>query len=277
MPELPEVETVAAQLRAALTRRIVRSVAIHRSDYVRIGANEIAETLPGKRCLRIERVGKRITLKLHPVGELSLHLGMTGNVTLEPSSAPVLAHTHATIHFEGLRRDVRIRDPRRFGGIWYCPDGPIPDVPHMGRLGPDALTVETPAFKTLVNRRRQIKALLMDQRVISGLGNIYCDEALHAAGIHPLAPGADIDSKQLSRLAIQIRRTLARAVRLGGSSISDYRNANGEQGWFQLKHRVYGRAGEPCRTCRAPIESQQIAGRTTHFCPNCQPLVKSTS
>lgn len=272
MPELPEVETVAAQLRAALTRRTVRTVTIHRSDYVRVGGTEIAETLPGKRCLRVDRVGKRITLKLHPVGEMSLHLGMTGNVTLEASNAPVLPHTHATIRFEGLRREVRMRDPRRFGGIWYCPDGPIPEVPHMGRLGPDALTVETPEFKTLVNRRRQIKALLMDQRVISGLGNIYCDEALHAAGIHPLAPGADIESKQLSKLATQIRRTLARAVRLGGSSISDYRNANGEQGWFQLKHRVYGRAGEPCRTCRAPIESQQIAGRTTHFCPNCQQL-----
>lgn len=276
MPELPEVETVAAQLRAALTRRTVRSVVIHREDYIRLGANDLAPTLPGRKCLRIERTGKRITLKLHPTGELALHLGMTGNVTLETPGTPVLPHTHATLQFDGLRREVRIRDPRRFGGIWYAAEGSIPDVPHMGRLGPDALTVETPAFKSLVNRRRQIKALLMDQRVISGLGNIYCDEALHAAGIHPLASGCDIDSKQLSKLALHIRQTLARAVRLGGSSISDYRNANGEQGWFQLKHRIYGRAGQPCRKCRGVIESQQIAGRTTHFCPICQSLVKST-
>ena len=276
MPELPEVETVAAQLRAALTHRTVRSIAIHREDYIRLGASDLARSLPGKRCVRIDRIGKRITLKLHPVGELAFHLGMTGNVTLDSPTAAVLPHTHAKLLFDGLRREVRIRDPRRFGGVWYCATGPIPDVPHMGRLGPDALTIETRKFSSLVNRKRQIKALLMDQRVISGLGNIYCDEALHAAGIHPLVPGADIGAKQLSKLAAAVRRTLARAVKKGGSSISDYRNANGEAGWFQLEHRVYGRAGAPCRKCRQPIESQQIAGRTTHFCPICQPLAKST-
>jgi len=272
MPELPEVETVAAQLRPALTRRTIRSVAIHRPDYVRLGANDLADSLPGRTCLRIDRIGKRITLKLHPTGELAIHLGMTGRVTLESPDADVLPHTHATLYFTGLKRELRIRDPRRFGGIWYCSTGPIPDVPHMGRLGPDALTIKTPEFKSLANRRRQIKALLMDQRVISGLGNIYCDEALHAAGIHPLAAAAELDSSQLSKLAVTVRRTLARAVKKGGSSISDYRNANGEAGWFQLEHRVYGRAGEPCHTCRHPIQSRQIAGRTTHFCPNCQSL-----
>lgn len=272
MPELPEVETIAEQLRRALTRRIVKSVDIRRADYVRLGIDELAMSLPGRRFERIERFGKRIIIHLAPAGAIGLHLGMSGRVTLESPDSPALPHTHVTIRFDRLAREMRIRDPRRFGGVWYCPTGAIPDVPHMGRLGPDALTVDAAMLKTIVARRRQIKALLMDQRLISGLGNIYCDEALHAAGIHPLATAANIDARRLTRLAGSIRRTLARAVEHGGSTFREYRNADGDPGYFQIHHRVYGRAGEPCRKCRGAIEAQQIAGRTTHFCPNCQPL-----
>jgi len=272
MPELPEVETVAEQLRRALSRRTVSSVSINRADYIRMGHADFAATLPGKRFDRIERIGKRIVIRLAPSGELALHLGMSGRVTLESPDAPALPHTHVTLRFDKSPRELRFRDPRRFGGVWYCAAGTIPDVPHMGRLGPDALTIDVAMLKAIVARRRQIKALLMDQRVISGLGNIYCDEALHAAGIHPLVTATDIDTRHISRLAASIRRTLARAVEHGGSTFREYRNADGDPGYFQIHHRVYGKAGQPCHTCKRPIEKQQIAGRTTHFCPNCQPL-----
>ncbi len=141
----------------------------------------------------------------------------------------------------------------------------------LENLGPEPLEIRLPRFVTLLNRRRQIKALLMDQRMIAGLGNIYCDEALHRAGIHPLAQAADLAHEQVRALLRAIRDVLRSAIQFDGSTILDYRGADGRPGGFQTRHRVYGQEGKPCRRCRTPILRIQAAGRSTHFCLTCQP------
>jgi len=145
-----------------------------------------------------------------------------------------------------------------------------PNTRGLGPLGPEPLELTATAFREVLARKRQIKALLMDQTAIAGLGNIYCDEALHAAGVHPLTRADEISSENAGRLLRAIKSVLRRAIRFQGSTLMDYRSADGEPGSFQRYHRVYGREGEPCRTCRTPIERIQVGGRSTHFCPRCQ-------
>ena len=140
----------------------------------------------------------------------------------------------------------------------------------LGPLGPDALEITLRDFRGLLRRNRQIKALLLDQTAIGGLGNIYVDESLHRAGIHPVTIAGDLADENVKRLHQVMRRTLQAAIKCGGSTISDYRTPSGERGWFQLRHQVYGREGEPCRRCRTPIERIQAAGRSSHICPQCQ-------
>ncbi len=144
----------------------------------------------------------------------------------------------------------------------------------LGPLGPDALEITLREFRRLLRRNRQIKALLLDQTAIGGLGNIYVDESLHKARVHPLTKAAELDGEQVKKLHGAMRRTLHSAIRAGGSTISDYRTPNGERGWFQIRHQVYGLEGEPCRRCKAPIERIQAAGRSSHVCPQCQPIEK---
>ena len=140
----------------------------------------------------------------------------------------------------------------------------------LGPLGPDALEINLRAFRQLLQRDRQIKALLLDQTAIGGLGNIYVDESLYKARVHPLTKAAELGGEQVKKLHGAMRRTLHAAIRAGGSTISDYRTPNGERGWFQIQHQVYGREGQPCRRCKAPIQRIQAAGRSSHVCPQCQ-------
>ncbi|MCG8408331.1 MAG: bifunctional DNA-formamidopyrimidine glycosylase/DNA-(apurinic or apyrimidinic site) lyase [Phycisphaerales bacterium] len=270
MPELPEVETIAVELRQALIGVVIKDVVIRRTDFIRTKPRNLAARLRGKKIKTIEREGKRLQVKLAGDLECVIHLGMSGRVTLENPGSPLLPHTHVRIRFARFRKELRFRDPRRFGGLWFF-DGRNGSARPLSRLGPDALSIRVPVLRAACKRRRQMKALLLDQQVISGLGNIYCDEALFGAKIHPLCLASDLTEPQVRNLACNIRKTLRNAIDSGGSTLRDFVNTDGSEGVFQKIHRVYGREGQPCPRCQTPIERIQCAGRSTHVCPCCQP------
>ncbi len=272
MPELPEVETIAAQLAASLPGAVFESVQLHRADIVRHGARGLVQKLVGTRIDAIDRHGKRLILRLSNGGELVVHLGMSGRLTLLPKPEPLLPHTHARFTFAGRTDELRFRDPRRFGGLWYFDAAEEKSGPRLRPLGPDALSIRVPVLREMLRRRRQIKALLMDQQRISGLGNIYCDEALFTARIHPLTSADRLTEKEVRQLACAIRKVLRLSIQSGGSTLNDYRRADGREGAFQNMLRVYDREGLPCRRCGTKIRRIIAAGRSTHFCPTCQKL-----
>lgn len=270
MPELPEAETIARQLQRQLAGRTLGRVRLTRTDIVHGDPRPLAKLLPGRRVGRVSRQAKRVILALDGGIELVFRLGMTGRMIVRPCDEPVAKHTHLRIKIDGTCNELRFCDPRRFGGVWCLTDNKQSIGKPLGAVGLEPLEVKPAAFRTVMNRRRQIKALLMDQAVIAGLGNIYCDESLHAAGIHPLARADTLSSKRTNRLLRAIRMTLRKAIRFNGSTLMDYRDADGREGSFQKLHRVYQREGQPCAACRAPIRRILAAGRSTFFCPKCQ-------
>ena len=186
---------------------------------------------------------------------------MTGKLLLEGEAGQ---HTHGIFNLDdGL---LLYHDPRQFGRIEWSA-GPSP---RLTRLGPEPLEIGFDEFRTRLRRKTRMKALLLNQSFLAGLGNIYADESLFAAGIHPLTTASKLADARVRKLYQAIRSILARAIRLGGSSISDYVNGRGERGWFQMEHRVYGREGEPCANCGRPIRKILVAQRGTHYCPHCQ-------
>ncbi len=274
MPELPEVETVARGLAVRITGAVVEGVHLARADMLHGHAVAPEEILPGRRVNAVRRCGKHVRIDCDAGVALLVHLGMTGRLSACPPDRPVETHTHLRITFRDHAWEMRFIDPRRFGALWLIAAGNGREPAWRGRRlpadSPDPLQITPAAWAAMMARKRQIKALLLDQQPISGVGNIYCDEALHRAGIHPLAVAAGLDPERVRRLHRCLRAVLREAIRAGGSSVSDYRNADDARGWFQIRHRVYGRAGQPCRTCGTPIVKTVIAGRGTHFCPVCQ-------
>ncbi len=239
-------------------------------------------TLVGRRVAAVERRAKRILLRLEPeelaagpaprvgppgapVDTLGVHLGMTGQLRLATPGDELAKHTHVVLSL-CTGREVRFIDARRFGGLrWFGPaagdDG----------LGPEPLTMRPGQLAApLARTRRALKTALLDQQVVAGLGNIYVDEALFAARIHPLTPANTLSRAQIGGLSRAIKTTLAAAIAAGGSTLRDYVDAAGRAGGFQDCHKVYGRTGEPCRRCRTRIERLVIGGRSTHVCPQCQ-------
>ena len=270
MPELPEAETIARDLHEAIVGRTLRRIRLTRPDIVRHADGDLVRHLRSRRVTDVYRRGKRIVLALDDGNRLVFALGMSGRITIEQSRHPCLPHTHLRMAFGDGRREIRFRDPRRFGGVWYMnahDNGSPRPLPE----GVEPLDVSLPVFRRLLRRKRQIKALLLDQSVIAGLGNIYCDEALHQARIHPLTRAADLTADQTAALRRAIRRVLRSAINFRGSTLMDYRAADGQPGRFQSRHRVYNRQGKPCRRCKTPIERILAASRSTHFCPTCQP------
>jgi formamidopyrimidine-DNA glycosylase len=266
MPELPEVETVVRTLRPVLLNRRFRRVELTRSDIVTPAGCDLTKRLLGRTVTDITRRGKRIVVTLDDENRFYVHLGMTGRLTVESSGAPVEKHTHFIANLSDRRRQLRFRDPRRFGGIWWMGRDSCDE-----RMGPEPLTLRfTQLSKRLARTTRAIKNVLLDQTVIAGVGNIYADEALFAARIHPLRRANELARDEVRRLNRAVKLTLRRAVRHRGSTLRDYVDAEGVAGAFQTLHRVYDRAGEPCRSCRHPIERIVLGGRSTHFCPNCQ-------
>jgi formamidopyrimidine-DNA glycosylase len=268
MPELPEVQTVVLTLRPKVVGRAIRGVALARRDIVSPVTIDLVTQLTGRTIRNVARRGKRIVFTLDDGNRFYIHLGMTGQLTTARPDAEAPPHTHLELDV-GPGRVLRFRDPRRFGGVWWL--GSEDGAQDVG-MGPEPLAMRPAQLaKRLGRTTRAVKNALMDQRVVAGLGNIYVDESLFAAGIHPLARADALTAEQVARLNRAIKATLRRALRHRGSTLRDYRDADGESGGFQKLHRVYDRAGKPCRRCRTPIERIVLGGRSTHFCPRCQP------
>ncbi len=275
VPELPEVETVRRGLEEALVGRTVTAVEVQGARTVRRqDPRQFARHLAGRRVVGVTRRGKYLLVACEG-GTLVIHLGMTGRLSIEADPQAARApHTHAALTLDD-GRELRFVDPRTFGELFFAPSGGtlLDDV--IGPLGPDALgdVVDPEALGGLVSgRRTSLKAFLLDQRTIAGVGNIYADEVCFASGLRPDRRTDTLGPGDLARLATALRTVIARAVALGGTSLGDrsYRDLFGEPGSYQTEHAVYGRAGEPCPRCGTTIVGSRIAGRSAHFCPRCQ-------
>ena len=309
MPELPEVETIARGLAKRVTGDVIESVWLgSKREPLKSPAAEIAAMLESKRIAGVRRVGKHIVFDLENTGTAQkprrseqspsartnrsrktareplhhakqvkdpspqvdtnssaqwiVHLGMTGRMLVSDPQAELEKHTHAVV---GLAsgRELRFVDPRRFGRL---------SVAHgFHAPGSEPLEVEMDRFIALFHGRKTfIKSALLNQKLLRGVGNIYADESLFRAGIRPRRRASTLSRKHLAKLHAAVKEVLREAIALGGSTVSDYVDADGEAGFFQLEHRVYGREGEPCLVCKTPIKRVVIAGRSSHYCPNCQ-------
>jgi formamidopyrimidine-DNA glycosylase len=290
MPELPEVETLVRGLRATVTGRRILRVTLGKTDFMDNPA-EIERDLPGARIAAIERHGKFFLLRLvrdpaavaghatapepQPAAAeaLLVHLGMTGHLAAHAAAEPATPHTHAVFALDD-GRELRYSDARRFGRLALLDAAGI--AAKLARVGLDPLRVTADELAARLGARRaRIKALLLDQHALGGVGNIYADESLWRARLHPARLASSLKPAQWRALHRALQSVLAQAIRLRGSSISDYRDAEGRRGEFQRLHRVYGREGLPCRRCRAKIRRIIVAGRSSHFCPRCQPPPRS--
>lgn len=276
MPELPEVETVARGLQREVAGRRILNVTLGKTDFIDNPA-EVEKQLPGRKILGVERYGKFMLVRLTadkgdpPHGDdgaLLVHLGMTGMLRPQAVSEPQRKHTHVVMQLDD-GRELRYVDPRRFGRIAYLSGEILREELH--RFGLDPLEAGLPEFTRKIRERRaRIKALLLDQSAIRGVGNIYADESLWKAKIHPAHLGMKLTVEQVKRLYQELQKILRRAIELRGSSISDFLDADGEPGEYQQHHRVYGREGKPCGRCKTEIRRVIVAGRSSYFCPACQ-------
>jgi len=278
VPELPEVETVRRDLRSSLVgRRIVAVVATGRRSLRRLGGpGPLVEATLGATVGAIDRHGKYLLIRLDRLEVLVVHLGMSGQLRLVDADAGEIAHTHVRWRLED-GGELRFVDPRTFGEVFVAASGagagrlPV----ELAHLGPDALDgIGGPASlgRLLGGHRRRIKQVLLDQRVVAGIGNIYADEMLWASRIAPDRPAADLSIAELRRLRTALRATLVAAIDHRGSSIADrqYRDLSGAVGGHQLHHQAYGREGLACGRCGEPIRRVREYGRSTFSCPRCQ-------
>lgn len=270
MPELPEVETVRSMLSPQVVGRRIREIILHRPDFVKSGGKWLPR-LAGSECLRLWRHGKFLWLDTASGVTALMHLGMTGYLGMAEPRDPLAKHTHVVWRFLEGSDELRHVDPRRFGRLAFYETDRLKEASPLERLGVDALAMRRATFrKILQSRNRRLKGLLLDQSVIAGLGNIYIDEALYAARLHPETSSGLLDDDRCDRLWKEVKRVLRASIRAGGSSIDDYRKPDGQTGWYQVRLRVYGRGGEPCARCGMIVTTRTISGRTTHFCPACQ-------
>ena len=267
MPELPEVETVANGVHARVHGQAILSVwTSGKPQTFKSPESEIIEVLTGARIAEVRRVGKTVVVSLsrgREKAEFLVHLGMTGRLLVSDPEVPLPPHTHAVLELSGGNQ-LRFVDARRFGRL---------SVRSAGYDGPGAepLTIAPDGFVALFRgRKTPIKAALLNQSLLHGVGNIYADESLFRAGIRPRRQAARLTRVELLRLREALIEILHHAIELGGSSVSDYVDADGVRGFFQLEHKVYGRAGETCKVCATPLKKLIVGGRTTIFCPICQ-------
>ncbi len=310
MPELPEVETIARGLAKRVTGDVIESVWLgQKKEPLKSPASEIAATLDHARIAAVRRMGKHIVFDLEQdrgrenvqrapsrakgrkadgkrqvkssprassqrqaeTSESALtkahwivHLGMTGSLRVCEPQTEIAKHTHAILKFSS-GRELRFVDPRRFGRLSVAPAG------DFDAAGIEPLEADLERFLKLFHgRKTPIKSALLNQKLLRGVGNIYADESLFRAGLRPKRRVSTITRDQLTKLLAAIKEVLKEAIALGGSSISDYVDADGEEGFFQLQHRVYARESEPCLVCKTPIKRIVIAGRSSHYCPKCQ-------
>jgi len=309
MPELPEVETITRGLAQRVTGDVVESVWLgQKKGPLKSSASEIAATLEHSRIASVHRMGKHIVFDLEqdlvaralspaksggarqkstrsgtpppqalPVALASadrsvrptrsqwiVHLGMTGRLQVCEPQTEVAKHTHAILGLSS-GRELRFVDPRRFGRL------SVARAADFDAGGIEPLEIDLSRFLALFRgRKTPIKSALLNQKLLRGVGNIYADESLFRAGIRPRRRASTLTREQLGKLFVAVKEVLREAIALGGSSISDYVDADGEEGFFQLQHRVYGREGEPCLVCKTAIKRVVIAGRSSHYCPRCQ-------
>ena len=274
MPELPEVETVARGLQKQVAGRRILQITIGKSDFID-NAAELERELPGRVIREVQRYGKFLLLRLTAAertdreeSALLVHLGMTGMLWPRPASEPQAKHTHVVMLLDD-GRELRFIDARRFGRIAYLAKEVLQK--ELQRLGSDPLEAGLEEFRRrLCGRRARVKALLLDQQVLRGVGNIYADESLWKAKIHPAHLGSRLTPTQVNALHNALQEILRKAIVLRGSSISDFLDAEGQPGEYQRHHRVYGREGLGCARCKKPIRRVIVAGRSSYFCPNCQ-------
>jgi formamidopyrimidine-DNA glycosylase len=307
MPELPEVETIARGLAERVTGDVVESVWLgQKKEPLKSPASEIAVALEHSRIAAVRRMGKHIVFDLDRVARAPsparsqrlnrkrketgskqsdsiaqaeagagarptngkaqwiVHLGMTGRLQVCDPQTEVAKHTHAILRLSS-GKELRFVDPRRFGRL------SVAQARDFDATGIEPLEIDLDRFlKLFRGRKTPIKSALLNQKLLRGVGNIYADESLFRAGIRPRRRASGIAREQLGKLFLAVKEVLKEAIALGGSSISDYVNSDGEEGFFQLQHRVYGREAEACLVCKAPIKRIVIAGRSSHYCPKCQ-------
>ena len=289
MPELPEVETIARGLDKRVAGDIIESVWIgSKKQVLKSSAAAIASTIEGKRILRVHRAGKHIVFDLEATGEQVsgkkrkggsrvesrraaslqtaqwiVHLGMTGRMVVCEAAEEVVKHTHLIAKLAS-GRELRFVDPRMFGKLSV----------HAGGFDPGGIepleATEEQFVALFKGRKTPIKSALLNQKLLRGVGNIYADESLFRAGIRPRRRASKLTLAQLKKLYGAVQEVLREAIALGGSSVSDYVDADGEEGFFQLQHRVYGREAEACLVCGTAIQRVVLAGRSSHFCAKCQ-------
>lgn len=272
MPELPEVESVRRSLEPHALGRVIARAEVRRGDFCVFGPKPRAasprEFLQSARIVRLERVGKQLAFVADDQRSCVLQLGMSGTVSINP--ADTAKHTHAAWTLDDATR-IDFVDPRRFGGITCYPTFDALSTHHWRDLGPDALLAEPGHLIDACNgAKRAIKAVLLDQSVLAGVGNIYADESLFRAGIDPRTIARRLKPDRLSALADAIRTVLAQAVELRGSTLRDYRDPSGQPGSAQLTHAVYGRAGQACVRCSTTLKACRLVQRATVWCPVCQ-------
>lgn len=270
MPELPEVEITRRGLDAALTGKRVKSAIVRNHDLRWKISRELPRELAGRTIAAVRRRGKYLILDCDH-GALILHLGMSGSLRVLSGLEQADSHEHFDLVFsEGVC--MRLRDPRRFGAVLWSAGDPMRH-PLLAHLGPEPLSREFDSewlYRSTRGKTAPVKNVLMDSRVIAGIGNIYANEALFRAGIHPKTPAGRIGRSRYDKLATALRRTLHLAISAGGSSLRDFVAASGELGCFQTRCRVYGREGESCSHCGAIIRCIRQSGRATFYCPRCQ-------
>lgn len=275
MPELPEVETYVRELAPLLRGRQVLDVSVTWPRTIALPtAEEFIAQMVGQRFMDFGRRGKYMLLGLADGLTLIVHLRMTGHLLTVAGDAPITAHTHVVMRLDNGQQ-LRFQDARKFGRLWLTPD-PAPVVAH---LGPEPFTADfNPDYLTarLHGRSAPIKALLLDQSLVAGVGNIYADEALFRAGIHPMRPAGTLHSSEIAALHKAVQEVLGLGIAkagssLGGSSLQNYSRPGGAPGGFQEEFKVFRRTGQPCPQCGAPIMRSVVAQRGTHYCPHCQP------
>lgn len=273
MPELPEVETIKRTLSPYLQGQIIAGVEVYHPGVIALpDANTFGRVLTGQRITTLGRRGKYLLFHLEGGCFLVAHLRMTGRLLLVPAGDPLVPHTHVVFQLGG-GPTLRLVDTRRFGRLYLGLEEEVTAKAGLGEMGPEPLD---PAFTAgelatiCARRRRPLKQVLLDQRLIAGIGNIYADEMLFRSGLHPLRPAASLTEDEVARLHSAMRETLEQGIANAGTSIRDYVDGRGQQGRNQDYLQVYGRAGQPCCVCGRILVRIKSGGRSTVFCPGCQ-------
>jgi formamidopyrimidine-DNA glycosylase len=270
MPELPEVETVARDLRPLLIGRTLESLRKSKFKLRQKWSKAWEKEIISRQVVAVHRRGKWILIELDTAAYVMVHLGMTGQLKVVPNEHDAEDHTHVLVVLDN-QTELRFTDPRRFGSVAYFTDQAAWEKFLAGKLGPEPWDMPLNVWLDgLKKKRRNLKAILLDQTFIAGVGNIYADESTFAAKLNPRRLGSSLKPAEAERLLEAIRATLTRAIEARGSTIRNYVGGSGLTGEFQNEHSVYGRTGEPCRVCGKKIQCIRLAGRATHFCPKCQ-------